>query len=104
MAAQTIVENLFRLQLGERDDGSLTAVSLDVRSAGSVAAFAAGVLGRFLAGRDAPIVRVFVEFRPNVGMAALTGFASDEVILRVALGKSGWLLRESDDGAGQERE
>ena len=93
MAAQAIVLDFFRLELGKSDDGSLAPVSRNVGLPGTVAAFASGVLRRLLAGDYALEVRILIKLRPDIGMARLTGLAADEVIC--GLGQ-GWQCGEQE--------
>ena len=78
MASEAVVKNLFRLELGEGDDGRLSSVGFDVGLTGPVTAFASGVFRGFLTGCDALEVRVPVEFRPNIWVAGTAGVAADE--------------------------
>jgi len=92
MTAQAVVLDLLGLELGEGDDAGLSAVGLDVCLAGTVAAFASGMLGRLFAGGDAFEVRVLIKFRPDVGMAGFTRLAAYEAAgCGAALSQTGWL-------------
>ena len=79
VAAQAGVQRFFGPELGESDDGRFAAVRVDVRLPGSVAAFAAGIFGRFLAGGDAFEMRILIEGRPDVGMTGFAGLAADVI-------------------------
>ena len=82
VAPQTIVQNLSGMEHRERNDGGFSATCLHMSASRTVAALAPGVFRRFFAGCDAPVVRILVESRPNVGMAGSADIASDIVVGR----------------------
>src|SRR5262245_26053972 len=87
MASKAVIDNLDRLQLRKGDDGRLAAASLDVRTTRTVAALAAGALGRLLTAGDALVVGVFVEVRPDVRVARPANGATNIIgLLRIGGG------------------
>ena len=86
VAAQAVIQDLFRFELGESNDGGLSAVGCDVSLPRSMAAFASGMFRRFLASGDALEMRVLKEFRGDVGMAGFAGLAADEAARRIFRG------------------
>jgi len=79
VAAETGVESLFGSDFGERDDGRLAAVSVDVGLAGSMAALTTVVFGRFLAGGGSFIMRVAEKLVPQRRVTSLAGFAANVI-------------------------
>jgi hypothetical protein len=61
-------------------------MSLHMCPSRAVAAFAAGVLGKFLTRSDAPEMRIFVEFQPYVGMAGFTRCTPDVIVFGLLFG------------------
>src|SRR5437667_3010144 len=57
-------------------DGGLAAAGLHMSFGGTMAAFAAGALGRQVSSGDALIMRVLVEVEPHVGVAGFAGLAA----------------------------
>ena len=64
---------------GERDDGRLASVSLDMGLAGPVATFAPCIFRRLLAARQTLVMRVAKELIPNGGVTGLAGVAANEI-------------------------
>ena len=90
MAAQAIVENFLGREFRKSDDAGFAPARLNVRLAGTMAALAAGALGRFFSGSDALEVRVLVEISPDVGMASAADVAAYETGGVGAGGRLGW--------------
>src|SRR6185437_16188475 len=84
MAAEASIENLFRRQRGERNDGRFTAMRRDMSLAWTVATLASGVGRLFLSRSNALEMGVLVEREPDVRMASLTDHASNETVLRIS--------------------
>ena len=79
VAAEARVQCFLGTDFRERDDGCLAAVSLDMSLPRPMAAFAAGIFGRFLAVRDALVMRIAKELIPDRGVAGLTGLTADVI-------------------------
>ena len=90
MTPQAVVEDLFWLQLRERNDSRFPAPGLDVGLARTVAAFATRAVGRLIPGRSGAIVRVLEEAGPLNGMAGTADVAAD-VAAHAGVGR--WLER-----------
>lgn len=78
VASQTGIERLPRVQQRKGLDRGLSAARVDVRFAGTVAAFAPRLLGEFLAGSETLVMRIPVERRPHVGVARFARRTADE--------------------------
>ena len=76
VATETIVQNGLRLKLGEGDDGSLAAASLDVSLTRTMTAFAPCSFRGFLAGSNAPVVGVLIKGKPDVRVAGPANVAA----------------------------
>ena len=76
VASQTVVQNGFRLKLGEGHDGGLAAARLDVSLSGAVAAFAPCSFGWLLAGSNAPVVGILIKGKPDVRVAGPANVAA----------------------------
>jgi hypothetical protein len=81
MAAQTSIELLLGSQLRERDDRCLTAMGFDMFFAWPMATFAAGFIRRIVAVGYRSEMGVFVERKPDIGMAGFTNQATDKFVL-----------------------
>ncbi len=90
VTSKTVVEDVFRWNLGESDDGGFAAAGLDMGFAGSVTAFASGPFNRFLTGCAALVVRILVEPGDNVRVTSPANGAAH--VVRV-----GYRLRDQQD-------
>ena len=79
MAAEAGIESLLGSDFRERDNRRLAAAGFNVGFPGPVATFAAGIFGRFLAVRDALVMRIAKELIPDRGVAGLTGLTADVI-------------------------
>ena|ERR1700722_7263512 len=79
VAAQTGGEGLLRSDFRECNNGRLAAVCLDVSFPGSVAAFAAGIFGRFLAAGDTLIMRITEELIKDRGVTSLASVTANVI-------------------------
>ena len=105
MAAEAVLQYLFRLEPGKSDNRRLSAVGFDVSLPRTVAAFASRVFGRLLAGGDALEVWVLKKLRPDVGVAGLTSLAAYEAARGgTALRQGRWLLCQGRQCGGQDQE
>ena len=77
MAFQTRVQRLLRREVGEGANRGFPAVRRHMRAPGSVAAFAAGMLRRFLPRCDRFIVRILIEVQPYVDVAGFADIAAN---------------------------
>lgn len=78
MAGEAIVQDFARRHDRERvRDRELATPCFHVCLARAMATLAAGPLGWFLARRDALVVRIFIEIRPDIRVACLADFAAD---------------------------
>ena len=80
MAAQARVQHFPWAQLGKGANGFLPAAGVEVISTGAVATLATRVFGLLLAGGDALEVRIAVERRRNIIVAATAQVAADIVV------------------------
>lgn len=84
MAGQAGVERLSRRHQGERArNGGFASAGCDVITARAMAAFASGLILRFLAGGDGLEVWVFIEVEPDIGVAGFADLAAHELVGRL---------------------
>ena len=77
MTCEAVVENLLRLQFGERDDSRFAAARLNVSLARPVTAFTTSLFGWLIARRTTAEMRILVESGPLQGMARTADIATD---------------------------
>jgi hypothetical protein len=79
VAPQTGIERFCGSNFGERDNGRFSSASLDVGLAGSMTAFAAGILGRFRTAGNAFVMRIPEKLIKHRRVAALAGLTANIV-------------------------
>src|ERR1017187_8069104 len=82
MTAKAGLDALLGSELRERFYGGLASARFHMRFPWSVAAFAARVLGSFLAARDAFKVRILVKSEPHIRMTGPADHTADIVRVR----------------------
>jgi len=100
MTFQTCVDDLFRRQVGKRNDLRLVPMACHVQSPGPMAAFTRSALWRLRAGRHIAEVCVFVEPERDVLVARFADKAAEITVLCGRLVRGERCCRcDSEDGS-----